>query len=150
RVRRRGRERGPDVPRRPDAVRRREGLRQHEGRPGVGRSRDDRGAPRRPTALAARVLRKENGCNRVEDGVVSPLGRRRIRPASPFYGFITRVPALLRGDSPRVWTREPCRYSTACISTHERSIARSRTSSTPTSTPPHSSSTDVTCWPRAR
>ncbi len=54
RVRRRHRQRGPDLPQRPDALRRREGLRQYARGAGLCRTRDDRGPPRRDPALADR------------------------------------------------------------------------------------------------
>ncbi len=51
RLRRRHRQRGPDLPRRPDALRRSQGIRQHEGRPRLHDPRDDRGAARGPAGL---------------------------------------------------------------------------------------------------
>ena len=56
RLRRRDDQRGADLARRPDALRRPPRLGQHPRRPGLGRSRDDRGAPgRHPAVTIART-----------------------------------------------------------------------------------------------
>ena len=82
RVRRRHDQRGADVPRRPDAVRRREGLGQHAGRATVGGARDDRGAPRRPHALAPAGGGPAEGAGTLGGGSMArlPLFTRLLRP----------------------------------------------------------------------